>query len=389
MTFLPRILSKQIKEALIKFPAVAVLGPRQSGKTTLLRNILPDFTYLNLEDPEIRLFAQTDPKGFFSNYQGDLVLDEAQRVPEIFSYIQLETDNPNNRRKFVLSGSQNFLLHQEITQSLAGRIALFTLLPYSIDEIKQSKINLIDPKKSIYDGFYPRVISDKIEAGLWYKNYITTYIEKDVRNIKNINDLDTFQAFLKICAGNIGQILNHAQIGNHLGISPNTVKDWLSILEASYIIFRLKPYFINIKKRLIKSPKLYFFDTGLASYLLGLKSPEDVFNYYQYGNLFENLVVSDLYKKFVNQGQSPEIFYFRDEAGHELDILIPQIEGVTIGEIKSSQTFKSDFLKNIDYWKTQKLEIKHSLVIYSGSESQKRTDFELVSWGNVGEMENI
>jgi uncharacterized protein len=380
MQYFEREIKVSVKKALESFPVVAILGPRQSGKTTFIKNTFTDYEYVNLEDPESRLFAKDDPKGFFLNYSKNLIIDEAQKVPELFSYIQIEVDKPDNNRKIILSGSQNFLLHQEITQSLAGRIALFTLLPYSISEIKQEQIIDENPKYSIFKGFYPRIISQNFEPTLWYKNYVSTYIEKDVRDIKNISDLDTFQKFIKICASNIGQIFNANQIANNLGISANTVKDWLGILESSYIVFRLQPYFTNIKKRLIKSPKLYFHDVGLASYLLDLKSSEQVFTHYLYGNLFENMVVSDLYKSYTNQGKDPSLYFLRDEAGHEADLIFQDELGLNIAEIKASQTIRPDYMKNVEYWAKQDLGTSNKILIYGGKEDQTRTNFTVKSW---------
>lgn len=380
MNYLPRLIEESVKLALQKFPIVAILGPRQSGKTTFIKSTFTDYEYVNLEDPESRLFAKDDPKGFFLNYSKNLIIDEAQKVPELFSYIQLEVDKLENDRKIILSGSQNFLLHQKITQSLAGRIALFTLLPYSISEIQQNTVLEENPSKTIFSGFYPRIISQGIEPTIWYKNYVSTYIEKDVRDIKNISDLDTFQKFLKICAANVGQIFNANQIGSNLGISANTAKDWLGILEASYIVFRLQPYFTNIKKRLIKSPKLYFYDVGLVSYLLDLKSDDQVFSHYLYGNLFENMVVCDVLKSYTNNGQEPSIFYLRDEAGHEADLLFKEDGKLNIAEIKASQTIRPEFMKNINYWSKQGLEIESQLLIYGGIENQVRTGYSVRSW---------
>jgi len=382
MTLLTRKLEVIIQAASQKYAVISLLGPRQSGKTTLVKKVFKNYTYLNFEDPELRQYASTDPKGFMLQYKGPMIIDEAQYVPEIFSYIQIAVDNNPQKGQYILTGSHNFLLLEYISQSLAGRIAIFNLLPFSIEELKSTKFFKDNYEDYLYNGFYPRIYNDGLEAGEWLKNYIQTYVERDVRKIINIGDLAKFQQFLKLCAGRTGQLVNFSEIGNELGLSYHTVQTWLSILEASFIVFRLPPYYKNFNKRIIKSHKLYFYDTGLAAYLLGIKKAEDVMFHFAKGALFENLIIAELIKFKVNSGQSTELWFWRDSTGNEVDCILEDNQKIKAIEIKSGKTIASDFFKGLDYFNHLHSDTQ-SYIIYGGSQIQNRSSSKIVSWKDI------
>ena len=289
-----RHLSEILTSIIKKMPVIALTGPRQSGKTTLVKQCFSDFTYLNLEETDKKEIALTDPRLFFEIFKGDLIIDEAQNVPDIFSWVQALVDSEKGDRKFILTGSQNFLLLERISQSLAGRTAILHLFPFSMEELKNTSFELKHFKDYIFKGFYPRLYDHDLSPVRWLDDYLVSYIERDVRTIINIGDLIQFQRFVRICAGRIGQLVNFSQIGNDLGISYHTVQKWLSVLEASFIVYRLQPWFSNYNKRIIKTSKLYFYDTGLASNLLGIKSSDELDIHFMRGALFENLIISEL-----------------------------------------------------------------------------------------------
>ncbi|MEX2438247.1 MAG: ATP-binding protein, partial [Candidatus Babeliales bacterium] len=295
--FIPRDISKDIEKTAQSMPIIGIFGPRQSGKSTLAKKIFSKHAYVNFEDIETRMNAEKDGKYFLLEYANEygIIIDEAQRVPDIFSYIQVVSDENPRPGYFILTGSQNYLLMQSISQSLAGRIALFTLLPFSIHELK-SKLLPNEYETCIFTGFYPSIIAEKKDPTMWYKNYISTYVERDVRQLINVSQLSNFRKFMGLCAGRIGQLLNFSSLANDCGISVNTVKSWLSILETSYIIFLLQPHHKNFNKRLIKSPKLFFYDPGLACSILGIKNEKEIMHHYLRGGLFETMMISDLYK---------------------------------------------------------------------------------------------
>ncbi|MCX8010760.1 MAG: ATP-binding protein, partial [Ignavibacteria bacterium] len=353
-----------------KFPILAVIGPRQSGKTTFVKSAFSGMDYVNLEEPDTCLFAQNDPRSFLNSHPNGLIIDEAQRVPELFSYIQTISDSAKKRGQFILTGSQNFLLHEKISQTLAGRVAILTLLPFNFNEL--SIVNAErDFSEYIYRGFYPPIYDRKIEPIDWYPNYIRTYVERDVRQLKNVSDLNSFTLFVKLCAGRIGQLLNISSIADECGISVNTAKSWLSILESSFVIFRLQPLHQNFNKRLVKMPKIYFYDTGLACSFLGISNSDQVRNHFQFGSLFENLIITELMKSRFNRGLSSNIYFWRDKLGREVDCLIDDGITKTIIEIKGGMTINDDYLKGLNYYKelSGKKNIK-SFVIYGGNKSQ-------------------
>jgi hypothetical protein len=354
-----------------QFKSIAVVGPRQSGKTTLTRHLFKDKPYINLESPDSRRFALEDPRGFISRYKSGAVIDEAQRTPELFSYLQQVLDDGNSKGRFILTGSNNFLLQENISQSLAGRIAYVYLLPFTLSEM--SVYGKVDLNRQILNGSYPPVYDQKIDFRPWYQNYIRTYIERDVRQLKNINDLIVFDRFLKLCAGRTGQLLNMSNLAIETGIDSKTVSAWLSILESSFILFRLYPYHRNFNKRIVKMPKLYFYDTGLICSLLGITGENQLSFHPLYGSLFENLVVSEIVKTANNRGRGEGVFFWRDNVGHETDLLIEQGTKTIAVEVKSGKTITSEFFNGIKYWK--KLSGADSgTVIYSGNHEQNYSD---------------
>jgi predicted AAA+ superfamily ATPase len=373
----------EILTSIIKTMSVITLtGPRQSGKTTLVKQCFSDFTYLNLEETDKKEIALTDPRLFFEIYKGNLIIDEAQNVPDIFSWVQVIVDSGKGDRKFVLTGSQNFLLLERISQSLAGRTAILNLFPFSMEELKNTPFELKNYKDNIFKGFYPRLYEHDLSPVRWLDDYLLSYIERDVRTIINIGDLIQFQRFVRICAGRIGQLVNFSQIGNDLGISYHTVQKWLSVLEASFIVFRLQPWFSNYNKRIIKTSKLYFYDTGLASNLLGIKSSDELDIHFMRGALFENLIISELAKAFYNAGQRPSLYFWRDNSGNEIDCLIESGQKLIPVEIKSGATITGEWLKGLRFF--QKLSgnanPENSFLIYGGPENQIRPDCIVVGW---------
>jgi len=376
-----RILIKSLSKAIKQYPILFITGPRQSGKTTISKKIFNEFIYKNLEDPETRLFAKNDPKNFL--FQANkIIIDEIQRVPELLSYIQVMTD-ADNKKKFVITGSQNILVSQKISQSLAGRVAIFNLLPFSFEEI----INTGFEKKDIYEqviyGFYPRVYDRLLNPIEWYPNYIQTYLERDVREIKNISSLIDFQRFLKLCAGRTGQILNLSSLANDLGTAVNTIKGWLSVLEATFIIYLVPPFYKNFNKRIIKSPKLYFYDTGLVCSLLAIKNEDQLKTHPLYGNIFETLCVSEVVKQNYNNNLHINFYYWRDKSGNEVDLLYEKDNKINAIEIKSSSTFSQEFIKELNYLEKITEDEINKKVIYSSMKDTRYKDVLLQGWKNI------
>jgi uncharacterized protein len=361
------------------FPVLFITGPRQSGKTTLAKALFKNLPYVLLESPDTKRKALNDPRQFLDSFPNGAILDEVQNAPELFSYLQEMVDE-NRKLRFVLTGSQNFLLNEKITQSLAGRTGLAILLPLSLSELKKPKTFL----EVILKGFYPAIYSEGIRPGLFYPSYTQTYLERDVRQMKNIGNLSQFDTFLRLCAGRVGQIMNLSSLATDTGVSVNTIKAWLSILEASYLIVLLKPYHKNFNKRLIKSPKLYFTDTGLACHLLGIKTEEQLSTHYGIGALFENLIIMEVLKHRLNQGERDGLYYWRDSKGLEIDLLIDNGTNLQAIEMKSGKTFNADFLKNISSWAIHsKVKATNSFVIYGGDSSQRLKEGSLVSWRDL------
>lgn len=380
-----RILSEQIIKYSRKFPVIAITGPRQSGKTTLVRSIFPEYNYVNLEETDKRHFALDDPKGFLIQYGGKLIIDEVQYAPELFSYIQVFADNKSEMGRYILTGSQNFLLLEKISQSLAGRVALFNLLPLSYEELKTTIHDEGNYQSYILKGFYPAIYDRNIEPVEWYPNYLSTYIERDIRNVLNVGNLMQFRQFMQICAGSVGQLINFSAVGNSIGVSNNTVKQWFSILETSFVAFRLQPYFSNIKKRIVKSPKLYFYDTGLACELLGIQTEEHLNTHFAKGALFENLVIVELLKSIHNRKLNSRMYFWRDSNANEIDCLIDKGNKIIPVEIKSAQTINPSFFKGLDYF-DHILKTGNRTLIYGGDETQLRTDYRILSWRSTDKI---
>jgi len=377
-----RNISEKILKASEKLPVLTVTGPRQSGKTTLVKYLFKDYKYLNFENITTRDFAKQDIIGFFEKYNNKIIIDEAQNVPEIFSQIQFIVDNSGIKGQFILTGSQNFLLSEKISQSLAGRTAIFNLLPFSLNELKNTEYYHKKYETYITKGLYPRIYDQNIQPDEWLPDYINTYVERDVRKLLNISDLNRFTAFLKICAGHTGQIVNLSEIGSQIGISYKTTQKWISILEASFIIFLLPPYYRNFNKRISKSPKLYFYDTGLACSLMNIKNEEQLDYHFAKGSLFETLIISELMKQKQNGLLSGDIYYWRESNKTEIDCLIDTGEKLKAIEIKSAKTIKNDMFRNLNIFKKLKKD-SETFLVYGGNDIQKRTEHTIINWQNL------
>ena len=383
-----RTASAKIKYLAKKFPAVGLLGPRQSGKTTLAKELFPKKPYISFENQDNILLATQDPRAFLSKYKSGAIFDEIQRVPHLLSYMQGVIDaQPNKVGLFIITGSQNLLLLDSVSQTLAGRIAFIHLLPFSYKEIEASIFATPSLNKLMLNGGYPRIYDKKIMPVDYYPNYILTYVERDVRQIKNITNLAMFQRFLKVCASRVGQEVNYSSIGNDVGVDQKTIMSWFGILEASFIAFRLQPYFNNLGKRLTQMPKLYFYDTGLCCSLLEIENESHVNTHPLRGALFENLIVLELLKARFNNGQRSNLFYWRDRTGNEIDVLLDQSSQVVPIEIKTAATFTTDFVKGINYWKKIKPQVKDAYVVYTGK-SNTFDSIQLIPWKEIESIKN-
>lgn len=364
-----------------KYPIIALTGPRQSGKTTFLRELFPYYQYVSLESPDVRSFLEDDPNSFFEKYSKFCIFDEAQRVPELFSYLQTIVDESKIMGQFILSGSQNFHLIKNITQSLAGRVALFKLFPFDFNELKAQNLLATDYLEAMIKGFYPAIFDRDIPSKSFYSNYIQTYVERDITELINIRDIRTFRIFLSMCASRAGQLLNLNALANECGITQPTAKSWLSVLESSYILFLLQPYHENFDKRVIKSPKLYFYDTGLLCHLLKIKDANQIQSNSYKGNLFENLIVSEFVKQNYHKNLMRDFWFWRDSAGHEVDLIIQDDEFLNVIEIKSTKTISKDLFKGLNFFQDlAKEKVKTNSLIYAGLENQKRSAGNVVSW---------
>jgi len=380
-----RNLSSKLKLLAEQYPVVTLTGPRQSGKTTLVKSIFPEWGYVSLEEPDMREFASIDPRGFIGAYPRHYILDEVQRAPDLFSYIQTHVDDLGEPGVYVLTGSSNFGLMEGISQSLAGRVAILELLPFSFSELEQAGRLPGSIEEYMFTGAYPRIYDMNLEPSRWYSNYVATYLERDVRQIKNVTDLSAFQQFLKMCAARSGQILNLSALGNDCGITHNTAKSWLSILQAGYIVYLLRPHFKNFNKRLIKSPKLYFYDSGLLSYLLGVASPENLNIHSHRGYIFETWVISELLKGRMNRGLKENIYFWRDNVGHEIDCIVEKGDRLLPLEIKSGKTVSSDFFKGLTFYiELSKDMAVQPTVVYAGATDQPRNNGNVLTWKSFG-----
>lgn len=382
---IPRQLTQRASEMLQKYPIITITGPRQSGKTTLAKLLRPEFRYVSLESIAEREFARQDPKGFLETYQNGVILDEVQYVPELFSYLQVVTDERNRTGEYILTGSQNFLLMEQITQSLAGRVAVFNLLPLSWGELRGTAYAPASWEAYLVSGSYPRRLVQDIDPAGFYDSYLQTYVERDVRQVKNILNLGLFQRFIQLLAGRVGQLFNQQSLAVELGVDNKTVNAWLTVLETSFIAYRLPPYYQNFSKRIVKTPKVYFYDTGLAAYLLGIRSVADLSVHFARGSLFENLIINELTKNWLNRGQRPPFYFWSDQSSHEVDLLIDRGTSLTAVEIKSGQTIRADFFKGLQYFGGLAPQTE-AVLIYGGNESQKRTGISVLT---MNELERV
>ena len=380
MKYKHRISENRVKESGNAYPVISITGPRQSGKTTLSKHVFPDYVYTNLEYVDVRVFAETDPRGFLLQSK-NMIIDEAQKVPDLFSYIQAISDEHTNNR-YVVTGSNNFLLNRKIKQSLAGRVSNYTILPFTFDEIGEY-IKKEDLQTVLYNGFYPRVLVDQFAPNEWYKEYINTYLQKDVQDILNVKDMNVFYKFIQVLATMSGNLLNYRQLASEVDVSINTIKSWLSILEQSYIVFLLQPYDNNLKKTLIKTPKIYFYDVGLLSVLLKLNTKQDVSKSLFFGQLFENLIIAEFQKRNLMQKGNSVLYYYRDYSNKEIDLMVIDGNTVDLYEIKSSKVYDKKFSDNIRSFDKGVGVIKSMNIVYGGDISMKDMDVDVVSWRRV------
>jgi len=376
-----RQISNRVETLSNQFPVVSITGPRQSGKTTLTRACFPEHQYVNLENLDILRSAEEDPRSFLQMGSGKkMVIDEIQRFPDLFSYIMVEVDEQKIPGQFVVTGSQQFALNERITQSLAGRSANLTLLPFSIVELSAADI-FLDHYEWMLKGFYPRIYDMGIASVEYYREYVFTYVERDLRQITNIGDLGAFQRFMQLLAGRVGQIVNLTSLGSDVGVSYKTVQSWISVLEASYIVYRLPPYFENFGKRIIKNPKIYFYDTGLLSYLLGVNSVTELNRHFAVGNIFENFIISEVQKAIFNHRSINRIYFWRDSNGNEVDLIIDQ--GVTKRaiEVKLGSTYASEMIKGLKFWQNLlPAEQQDNGLVYTGEMNRMIQDIQLYNW---------
>ena len=371
----------ELKKLASQYKLVAVIGPRQSGKTTLVKECFKTKPYVSLENPDIRAFAIDDPKGFLKNYPNGAILDEAQRTPQLFSYLQQILDESNTEGLFILTGSNNFLLQENITQTLAGRVAYITLLPFTIDELGDSRPMSVN--EILYKGFYPPLYDQPFEIGKWFLNYIRTYVERDIRQLKGIENLIVFERFLRLCASRVGQLLNKNSLAVEVGVNSKTIESWIGLLEASFIVYRLKPHHKNFNKRLVKMPKMYFYDVGLVSALLGIQNVKQLDLHPLKGSIFENFVLMELLKQQYNDGKPDNLFFWRNNTGQEVDVLIDKGLELIPLEIKAGNTITREYFKGINYW--NKLSKNNGgYIVYAGEDYQKRSDnTEIVPFNKI------
>jgi len=378
-----RELQKKCAELAKKYPVLTITGPRQSGKTTLAKMCFPRKPYINLEEPDKRQAAIEDPRGFLNNFPNGVILDEIQRAPELPSYIQSIVDSSGKNGMFVLTGSQQFEITHSISQSLAGRTAVIKLLPFSLKEIKS-----FCGKKSLNDlllcGFYPRIYHENLDPHNFYLNYFDTYVQRDIRQLSQIDNLHVFEKFVRLLAGRTGQLLNYNNLGNDLGVSQPTVRKWVSLLEAGFVIYILPPFHRNISKRLIKTPKVYFHDVGFLCFLLGIENTKQLKSHPLRGNIFENFVIIEFLKSRFNQAKAGNLYFFRDRTGNEIDIVAEAGNSLIPVEIKSAQTWSKDFYKGIDFFKDVfGNSVKKSFVIYGGNEKFTRSHTTFLPWKHL------
>ncbi len=367
------------------FPIVTITGPRQSGKTTLAKAIFPTKPYVSLEDPDVRLAARDDPRSFLERFPDGAVIDEVQRCPEILSYLQSIVDADGRMGLYILTGSQQFGLMSGITQSLTGRTAFVELLPFSLNELVQAGKQPQDIDQALFTGGYPPLYDRDVAIRSWFSAYVTAYLERDVWQVLKVQELETFQRFVRLCAGRTGQLLNFSSLAAECGITHNTAKAWISVLEASYIVFQLRPHHANFNKRLVKSSKLYFYDVGLVSWLLGIQTPQQLETHPLRGSIFETFVVAEVLKSFLNSGERPNLYFWRDSNGVEVDILIEQGGRITPVEIKSGKTVNAEFFSGLEKWVSLAGEMAiNPTLIYGGAENYRHKGVRVMGWRHFG-----
>lgn len=384
MEYIRRKISNAILEASKYYSVITLTGPRQVGKTTLCKNLFPDYQYYNLERVSQREIIKNDVEAFFSTNKHNMIIDEVQCLPEILPYIQVLVDE-EPERKIILTGSSNFSLLHNVTQSLSGRTSSFTLLPFSLDELGDYKKT--ETNKILFSGMYPAIFSKGVPSDMFYRDYYNTYIERDVRQLMNIKNMQAFQLFIRLCAGRVGSECNFSALSNEVGVSAPTINEWVSILQASYILWKLPPYYANISKRLVKTPKIYFYDTGLLCYLLGIENEEQLQTFPLRGNIFENFVLSEFQKQRFNRGKESNLYFYRENKGNEVDVVSMQGTKMNLYEIKSAQTFNSAFMKGLKY--VEALfpdDVASSTVIYDGAEETKSQLHGVCNFRNVFEQ---
>ena len=385
---IPRAAHPTLQRLAKGFPVLAITGPRQSGKTTLAKAAFPDKPYLSLEDPDLRALAESDPRGLLSRFQDGAILDEVQRAPKLVSFIQTQVDSDLRPGFYVLTGSQQFGLLSGITQSLAGRVGLVQLLPFTMGELQAAGRLPPDLDELLFRGTYPPLYDRELAPVDWYGNYVMTYVERDVRQLLSVRDLAAFQRFLKLCAARVGQLLNLSSLAADCGITHNTAAAWISVLEASYLVFVLRPHFQNFNKRMVKAPKLYFHDTGLASWLLGIRAPEQLAFHAQRGALFENLVVAEFLKAQLHRGLPPDLHFWRDSQGLEVDLLLERHGALLPVEIKSGQTIAADFFQSLTKWGELAGRAEHpAWLVHGGDQELRNRNVEVVGWRGLPGLE--
>ncbi|MFT6001115.1 MAG: putative AAA+ superfamily ATPase [Neolewinella sp.] len=378
-----RRLTKHLAELRKYFPIISLTGPRQSGKTTLLRSHFNDFRYVNFELPRERLAFEEDPVGFLKTYNDYVIFDEAQHVPDLFSYLQVNVDEDRRPGRFILSGSQDFLLRKSINQSLAGRVGIARLLPYDFEELRQNGEYPQDQLETIFNGFYPGRLKDQLPPHLFYGSYLYSYVQRDVAGFINPSNLGLFNRFIEAVAGSVGQLTNYSNLATLVGVDVKTIQSWISILEQSYIIFRLPPYFKSISRRLVKSPKLYFYDTGLLCYLLGIREPAELRSFHLYGNVFENLIVSDAFKSAYHSGDRPLYHFYRDRKGKEIDLLYETPAKKSLWEIKATETFHPRLIRPLNKIADDVFPDSARHLIYGGADEMTLNSVRQVPWNKL------
>jgi len=384
---IPRDAEQTIRTLLKGFPVITLTGPRQSGKTTLAKSIFSDRPYTTLEDPDTRQAAQDDPRSFLERFPDGAVLDEVQRCPHLFSYLQTIVDNDRRMGLFILTGSQQFGLMSGITQSLAGRTAFVELLPFSLAELAETGKVPSSLDAMLLTGCYPPLYDRDVPPSAWFGAYVTAYIERDVRQLLKIQELETFQRFVRLCAGRSGQLLNLSSLATECGITHNTAKAWISVLEASYLVFLLRPHHTNFNKRLVKMPKLYFYDVGLVSWLLGIRTTEHIATHPLRGAIFETFVISELIKSSLNKGERPQLYFWRDSNGNEVDVIVEQGNRLMPIEIKSGKTVTREAYAGLNKWRDLAGDsVMEPTLIYCGADEYSHNGIRVVGWEKVGQV---